>query len=365
MKHAKNNAVEASTLRPGEVIQIPGYEGTRKVIANSGSFIDLQDEDGEPSFLESRRFVFLIQEKALTPSRPISSHSMTTHLVRRSFLELDPRLASVPMMGAVADHFRAGTKPQTKKVGQEISDEKDALWANLDEQGIIEPLKAWRKGRRFIICDGRHRLEWSDARKKTKVPVIEVTKEQAAAIVEATVIGRRHWTKGQRAYLGVTLHPQVAQAGAHRPEKNSDSVGVIATATELAKRLGISADTVSQACELYRAFFAPGCKSGSPEAIEAASLKEKYEMLIWSGHGLGAIIAGIGGGQSTEGKPRPDSGFHGLDKPLGTFTRFSSLFTNWTPEEQGKAQQLMTAKFRTMSPEFRLALSESLAAAEI
>ncbi len=288
---------------------------------------------------------------------------MTTHLVRRSLISLDPRLSSVPMMSDVAARFLGAAKPEHKKAGQEMADEQDALWQSLDREGILEPIKAYREGRKWIMADGRHRLEWADARTLTKLPLIEITKAQATAIIEATVMGRRHWTKGQRAYLGVKLHPQVCDAGAHRP-KNADSVGVN-NSTELAKRLGISQDIVLQACQLFRAFYAPGSKPDSVEAIEAASLKEQYEMSIWAGHGLGAVLAGIEGGKATGGKMKPASGFHGLDKPLGTFSRFSALYTTWTPEERGKAQQLMTVKFKDMSPDFRLAVSEALAAAEV
>lgn len=389
----KPRPVEASTLFRGEYVEIPGEAKTYRVVSSPSwdKKVQLQTPCGQRRSIASSDFVYLRDDygagqgaqetKPAAPGCPQAAHlqplwykfktgterisaHMTTHIVRLPLISLDPRLAAVPMMRDVAARFLGAAKPEHKRTGQEIAEENDALWASLDRDGIIEPIKAYRVGRKWVTADGRHRLEWANARSIAKVPLIEISESQAAAIIEGTVMGRRHWTKGQRAYMGVMLHPEVCGVTKGRPEK-SDSIGIIANATELAKRLGISADTVSQACELYRLFFSPGSKPGSPEAIEAAAKKAKYEMSIWAGAGLGAVLAGIGGGKSTEDQPRADSGFHGLDKPLGTFTRFSSLFTNWTPEEQGKAQQLMTAKFRAMSPEFRLALSESLAAAEI
>ena len=183
-------------------------------------------------------------------------------------------------------------------------------------------------------------------------------------IIEASVIGRRHWTKGQRAWLGVCQHPQVCEAGEGRPSKNSDSIGVL-NASTLGRRLGVSADTVDQAVALYRAFYAPGHAASSPEAIEAAAKREKYEHLIWGGAGLGGILAGIAGGDATGGKPKAQTGFHHLDAPLSQLVRLSKAFTSWDAEERLKAQRLLTARVKAdMTPEFRLALAEALAAAD-
>lgn len=289
----------------------------------------------------------------------------TIHRLTPEALTLNPALASVPMMGAVAACYLADKSPHAKQVGADLAAEKEALWASLDREGILEPLKAHRdEAGKWIVDDGRHRYEWARASGQVTVPVLEVTAKQGEAIVEATVIGRRHWTKGQRAYLGVLLHPEVAQAPAHRPAKNSDSVGVT-NATDLAERLGVSADTVSQACELYRKFHAAGVKPGSPEAIEADELKARYEISIWAGAGLGAVLAGIGGGTSTGGKPRPDSSWSSLDKPLATLGRLSGAFTKWDEVERSKAMRLMTTRLKeSTTAEFRLALSEALAAAQ-
>jgi hypothetical protein len=279
-------------------------------------------------------------------------------------LVINAALNTVPMIGAVAKRLLGDKSPSAKQVGKDLDAERAALWASLEREGILEPLKAHKDAQgRWIIDDGRHRYEWALATGKATVPVVEVTPAQGQALIEATVIGRRHWTKGQRAYLGVLLHPEVTEAQPGRP-KNTDSVGNYLNATDLSERLGVSVDTIHQAVELYRAFHSPGAKPGSPEAIEAADLKDRYEMSIWAGAGLGAVIAGIAGGQSTGGKTRPESGFHSLDKPLATLGRLSGLFAKWDEVERGKALRLMTSRLKeSTSPEFRLALSEALAAA--
>jgi hypothetical protein len=275
--------------------------------------------------------------------------TMTVHHVRRDLVSIDPRLAIVPMMVDVAAKFITSPKPEVKAQGVELMAEHDALRSSLDELGIVEPIKAFRQGRRWVAVDGRHRLEWVDdasaEHKNPKVPLIEVSEAEALQIIEASVIGRRHWTKGQRAWLGVCQHPYVCEAGEGRPSKNSDSVGVL-NASSLGRRLGVSADTVDHAIKLYRAFYAPGQAASSPEAIEAAARREKYEHLIWGGAGLGGILAGIAGGDATGGKPKAQTGFHSLDAPLRTLRSLSKKFKDWDSEEKAKAAILMTNVIR-------------------
>lgn len=295
----------------------------------------------------------------------------TVHHVRLSLISICSSLACVPMMTEVAEKFAASAKPELKKIGAEMKAEHDALIAELDELGIVEPIKAYRSGKKWIAVDGRHRLGWAAkqaVQKNPKIPLIEISKDDADKIIEASVIGRRHWTKGQRAWLGVQQHPEVCEIeGAGRP-KNSDSVGI--TATGLASRLGVSADVVSQAAQLYRLFFAPESKAGSPEAIEASARRAKYEHLIWGGAGLGGIIAGIAGGDSTTGKPKAPTGFHHLDAPLASLSRLGKVFMTWSEEERSKAQSLIIARVRGDAettgwpPEFRQALAEALANAD-
>jgi ParB-like chromosome segregation protein Spo0J len=300
--------------------------------------------------------------------------AMTVHQVRRDLVSIDPRLAIVPMMVDVAAKFITSPKPEVKAQGVELMAEHDALRSSLDELGIVEPIKAFRQGDRWVLVDGRHRLEWLDdaagEHENPEVPLIEVSEAEAVQIIKASVIGRRHWTKGQRAWLGVCQHPQVCAVKAEDSLKQNtartDSIGAeVLTAPALASRLGVSADTVSQAVALYRAFYAPGQAASSPEAIEAAARREKYEHLIWGGAGLGGILAGIAGGDATGGKPKAQTGFHHLDAPLSQLVRLSKAFTGWGAEERFKAQRLLTARVKAdMTPEFRLALAEALAAAD-
>lgn len=298
-------------------------------------------------------------------TEPINIHPKIAEIlsVPPNFLQLAPELAAVPMMGAVAHHYTGG-KGKRDEVAAEITAELQAFFSSLDRDGIKEALKASRNADGTLkLWDGRHRLLWAEQSGQKTVPVLVVTEAEGRAIVEASVLGRRHWTKGQRAYLAVRLHPEVTEGVQGGARGKIHSVKI--TVEELAARTGVSVGLLHQAVDLYRKFYAPGCKAKSPEAIEAAALREKYEMSIWAGAGLGAVIAGIGGGTSTDGKSRNPSSFKSLDKPLGTIATLSKSFTKWTAEERDKAVTLMVTRFREdLTPEFRLALSEALAAAD-
>ena len=306
----------------------------------------------------------------------------TVHQVRLSLISICESLACVPMMTEVAEKYLTSAKPELKKIGAEITDEHDALIEELDSLGIVEPIKAYRVGRRWIAVDGRHRLAWAADRAKAeqgkstfssridpKIPLIEISKADAVKIIEASVIGRRHWTKGQRAWLGVMQHPEVADATLGRPNKSADSITISGEAG-LAARLGVSTDVVNQAVQLYRLFFAPGSKVGSPEAIEAAACKAKYEHLIWGGAGLGGVLAGIAGGDATKDKPKAPTGFHHLDAPLASLSRLGKVWMTWTPEERAKGQALIVARIRGSEEsagwpdEFRQAIAEAIVAAD-
>lgn len=282
-------------------------------------------------------------------------------------LKLSPGLAAVPMLGAVAQSLMGGKTQDARNMGAEIDAERAALHNSLDEIGIQEALKAHRdEAGQLWLDDGRHRLEWALLRGKSHVKVKVITAAEGSAMVEATVIGRRHWTKGQRAYLGVILHPEVAEGekrGGNQKAKKGKAPEPALTAPGLAERIGVSADTVQHAIKLFTLFHAPGFEPTSPEGIEAAGLKEKYEISIWAGAGLGGVLAGIEGGKKTDGLTKPASSFHNLDKPLATLGTLSKSWVKWSEGERGNALKLITARCQELDSGFRLALSEALAAA--
>lgn len=276
-----------------------------------------------------------------------------------------PLLASAPTMLDLAEDLAHSTQADRREQAAEIAREWAAFVASVKRDGILEPLQVTHDGDQVLVIDGRHRLAAAIEAGLEFVPCFVRPAEVTLSIIEGTLAGRRHWTKGMRAYFLVTLHPRVAGARKGRPAKSQKCHSVaFSTASDLADANGLSRQLVDQAVELYNLFHAPGHKAGSPEAIEAAALRERYELSIWAGAGLGAVLAGIGGGERTIGKPRPASKFHGFDKPLSTLARLGKQWTKWDEAEQGKAAQLLAAKAKDLPPQFRSALIDALASVE-
>ena len=289
-------------------------------------------------------------------TRPLSTGlPSTVHPKRLRFAET---LAQVPMLGTIAAHYAQAPKAELRAEAAEIHAAKAALWATLDEHGIqdaipvtwmAEKVAGQDKPRRFLQAwDGRHRTEWALAREEKTVPVRHVTEEEGRALLESTVVGRRHWTKGQLAWLAVNLHPAVAENTKGRPGK-SDSIGI--TTTELGSRYGVSADLIDQAVKIFRLFSA------------APSLREKYESGIWLGHGLGAVLAGIPGGETTTDKPKKPLGFGSFSGPFGTMNTLAKAYEKWSPDEQSACRDAWTIWLRHLPEAFRLTITEAVACA--
>jgi hypothetical protein len=72
------------------------------------------------------------------------------------------------------------------------------LTANLRDEGMIEPLKITPDGK---IADGRHRWRGAKRLQWKEVPVIVVPEDRVAEIIVSSLLQRRHFTAGQRAYM--------------------------------------------------------------------------------------------------------------------------------------------------------------------
>lgn len=269
-------------------------------------------------------------------------------------IQFDPSIEVVPMMSSVAEVYRDHSKADLRQVGAELSAELSALHGNLDANGILEPIpvtRTKRGGKEVVIgWDGRHRTEWAIQRGLAEVPIKEVDEASGRTLLEATVLGRRHWTKGQRAWLAVLMHSAVCETGKGRPKK-SDSVGV--SAVSLAERYGVSPDLIGQAVELHRVFAAGG-----------PVLRARYEPGIWAGHGLGAVLAGIPGAQATADKPRKAVSWTTMQGPLATLSRVATLFPSWPEEDKAATRDALQAWLQRVPEDFRLTLHEALTQAE-
>lgn len=269
-------------------------------------------------------------------------------------LEVLPALAAVPMMHEVCERLAAsnGNDPRRREAREEMAAEWAAFCGEVARHGIIEPLKVVRnkKGHVWTVVDGRKRLEAARAVGLAEVPVAEVEADQVEAIIEGTVVGRQHWTKGMRAYFAVLLHPEVAlDRKVGRPQKSRTEC--VISAAELAERFGVSIRLIDQACEIYRHFAAK------------PTVRKRVEPSIWAGMGLGGVLAGIAG--DPEG--RPDEGMAARPRSLevalkswSTLGRFAGGWREWDEVQRDTFTDLISQVAAALPEEMRGAMIEAL-----
>lgn len=249
-------------------------------------------------------------------------------------LMVHPLLERVMMLDEVSRHLSANHHGDAKRkeLADEMAEEWSAFVGNIAEVGVLEPIKVVENATGRLVVDGRHRREASIELGLTEIPIQIVSEDQAQAIIDGTVAGRRHWTKGTRAYFAVLQHPEVAGRGPGNPalsaglkgkkgEKASNpalSAG-LKTAPELAEMFGVSLRLIEQAIELYKKL------DGKPK------LRERIEPSIWAGVGLSNLLTGLGGLEPTEGVPRGPSSPLTVVKGLKSLARKLAGFSEWTP----------------------------------
>ena len=226
-----------------------------------------------------------------------------------------PMLERMATKWDVLDHLTKGKRPDHAETLEEVRAEWAAFVADVQERGIIVPIKVALIKGKLTIVDGRHRNKAALEAGLKQVPVERVPEDQALALMESTMIGRQHLTKGQRAYAAVVLHPEVSTEAGDR-QKTGKPLPSALNAEGLAAKFGVSIRLIEQACQLYR------------ELDQSKTLRAKHEWRVFAGFGLGAIIAGLAGEESTKGKPRAASSMaitSALSPLNGYYARYKSL----------------------------------------
>ena len=184
-------------------------------------------------------------------------------------LTLHPLLWNVPMMPEEGEDFQG-------------------LIQDVLARGVDQPLIVDEKNR---IMDGRHR--WRAATlAEVDAPCIVESSDRASDIILHSLVNRRHMTKGCQAYVSYPVIESLIPKPGPR-KKPIESVNS-KSRDEICADLGFSPDTLEQAAKLHELF------------NEKPHLPEKFEPSIMAGAGLGGILAGIAGLESTEKKPRAD-----------------------------------------------------------
>lgn len=232
------------------------------------------------------------------------------------------------------------------------------LAADIAEHGIIEPLKVTARGE---LVDGRHRWRAARRLKLPVVPVIEVADDQVVAVILSTISHRRHYTKGQRAYLSVPLlAPAIAEAEARRltalksgkPTKAAYGL----TIDDLAVQVGVSRELLDHARRLHQTW------------LDHPELREQFEPLILDpdgGIGLGAALAGIAGKlKSTGQSPRVDrnSHLHKFTAGLSGLRRAAAGWDDWAPEVRDFAAEHVRKTVRAFPDDLLAVMGATLRA---
>lgn len=143
-----------------------------------------------------------------------------------------------------------------------------ALAASIQDGGLVEPIKITIDG---LIADGRHRWMATKRLNLDEITCMIVAEEDVATIAMATLLERRHYTPGQRAYLAsmlaepafkerqkrrlenlrnvANLNPSALDAHPMRVEEKR-----VENLEEFCSRMGVSVRTMQQAREIRELF---------------------------------------------------------------------------------------------------------------
>ncbi len=241
--------------------------------------------------------------------------------------------------------------------------EREELRASIELRGLLQPLIVTPQDE---IVDGRVRFE--DGRKLglTEFPCIVHPDAEAAAIIVESLVARRHYTKGARAYLLAHLLEEAAEANKvaradqlliGKTLRNPTELGFGKTEGDFAMQFGFSAELIRQAKAVHVQFRKADkarvdWRGKFPDLVKQADalaagreaeplpsfaeaypddLRARFEPKILAGDaGLGAVIQAIVGKLSTEGMPKGSSShaqllFDGWDTAFQRLTRWEKL----------------------------------------
>ncbi len=155
------------------------------------------------------------------------------------------------------------------------------------------------------IVDGRHRFWWAKAHGLESLAAYQVSEEEGRMTAITSVTGRKHLTKGQRAYLLYPFfkgaHDEVRTVFLDRIKNGGKtrvySVHSAPDASSLAEQIGVSRQLFFHAAKVHALF------AKDPEY--QAEMEPKI-LANDSPVGLGAVIAGHAGREATQGRAKTE-----------------------------------------------------------
>lgn len=194
-----------------------------------------------------------------------------------------------------------------------------ALVEDIRQRGIDQPIIVTKD---MLVADGRHRLRGAKRLQIETIPCKICADDEVPAVILHSLLQRRHYTKGQLAYLlARTIDEAFVEAqkrqlaglkhGDTAPVRNSVSKAL--TPEEWATQIGVSVQYLRQAKRIHEFFADDKKRKFNDEGKKAvtATLREFFEPKILDAdepHGLGAVIAGISSVLDAEKKGKPHKG---------------------------------------------------------
>ncbi len=189
-----------------------------------------------------------------------------------------------------------------------------ALVEDIRDRGIDQPILI-DSGLRVV--DGRHRFWAAKDLQLPTVPTRQIPDDQVTSVILSTILQRRHYTKGQRAYITYPFFEAAHEEAIHRRydhlKASPSPARAASTVAEFVADLGFSRELFDHAARVHSIF---------ADDPAFAALMEPKILDEHSPVGLGAVIAGYAGRESTK-KGKPDF----------TPTRQLELFTQTITDE--------------------------------
>ena len=244
-----------------------------------------------------------------------------------------------------------------------------------------DQLLSWRKGMKrrgesatpaiYVtadnqIVDGRHRFWCAKKLGWKTIPAIMVKDEEICSLIFETLANRRHYSKGQLAYIIAPMIDEIFAEAKKRQMTGTAATPNTETPESIAAGLGISYRVLLQAREIHDYFDTDKAKRTLTDRDEVTeknvTLKEFFEPRILlvedpeaprtRAYGLGAVLAGIkqiltleqreGAGRS-HGGGRPER----VEKQLQLFgtamTGLQNKFVYWTKWDEDTRTEAIKA----------------------
>lgn len=243
-----------------------------------------------------------LPRRANQPFRAPPAKAAPVLRVKLADLVDDPDLAVVPTMRGLIGEVESllKSKGKTDSEGKadlekrlvELRERWSGMLKSVGADGVKEPVYVFKRNDgKYHLRDGRNRADAARLCKYTDVPAV-LTDEPALAISLRTTASRRGVSRGCIAFMALQTFPHLL-GNKTGPKNNSPTQWANSAETltvpEVAERIGVSKALLDQAIELGKLF------NIHPKEAKRDTPK------IFAGVGLGALIAGIKGGNADGG----------------------------------------------------------------